>query len=138
MALPRLNAFPRAVRGPVDFFALARFASSLRCEINFGLTGENGMGKFFSLPSFSLSPVRRLLASWWKASLPSDRHPRGVCGTVTGGYLDGSETVRNRHGQLIGRALPHQKITKDNHNRIIAHSPDSGFFFGFSTDGLDE
>lgn len=41
-----------------------------------------------------------------------DRQNR-VCGTVTGGYLDGSETVRNRRGELIGRVLHSQKMTKD-------------------------
>jgi hypothetical protein len=61
-----------------------------------------------------------------------------VCGTITSGYPDGSEAVRNRQGQLIGRVLRHQKIAKDNHNRIIAHSADSGFFFGFSSPNPEE
>jgi len=61
-----------------------------------------------------------------------------VCGTITSGYPDGSEAVRNRQGQLIGRVLHHQKIAKDNHNRIIAHSADSGFFFGFSSPSPEE
>jgi hypothetical protein len=59
-----------------------------------------------------------------------------VCGTITSGYPDGSEAVRNRQGQLIGRVLRHQKIAKD--NRIIAHSADSGFFFGFSSPSPEE
>ena len=33
-----------------------------------------------------------------------------VCGTIISGYPDGSEAVRNRQGQLIGRVLQHQKI----------------------------
>lgn len=61
-----------------------------------------------------------------------------VCGTVTSGYPDGTEVVRNRQGQLIGRVLHHQEITKDSHNRIIAHSADSGFFFGFSSPSPEE
>jgi len=65
-------------------------------------------------------------------------HMNRVCGTVTGGYQDGSEVVRNRYGQLIGRVLPQQRITKDTHNRIIAHNADSRYFFGFSSSGLDE
>jgi hypothetical protein len=50
-----------------------------------------------------------------------------VCGTVTSGYPDGSEAVRNRNGQLIGHVLNTQNITKDMHNRIIAHNVKFGF-----------
>jgi len=49
-----------------------------------------------------------------------------VCGTVTSGYPDGSEAVRNRNGQLIGHVLNTQKITKDIHNCIIAHNAEFG------------
>ena len=54
-----------------------------------------------------------------------------VCGTVTTGYQDNSEIIRNRCGQVIGHVLNNQQISKDTQNRIIAHSADSGFFFGF-------
>lgn len=66
-----------------------------------------------------------------KAHFVRDSRNR-VCGTVTTGYQDGSEAVRNRNGQLIGRVLKTESITKDTHNRIIAHNADFGFFFGFS------
>lgn len=72
-----------------------------------------------------------------KTRFVRDRQNR-VCGTVTSGYLDGSEAVRNRHGQLVGRVLHSEELTKDNHNRIVAHNADYGFLFGFSTHGVDE
>lgn len=63
-----------------------------------------------------------------------------VCGTVTSGYQDGSASVRNRSGALIGRVLSRQDINKDMSNRIILHTADSGFFFGYSeeSDGQDQ
>jgi hypothetical protein len=61
-----------------------------------------------------------------KTRFVRDRQNR-VCGTVTIGYPDGIETVRNRRGLLIGRVLPSQKLTKDSHNRIVAHNADPGF-----------
>jgi len=65
-----------------------------------------------------------------------DREHR-ICGTVVSGYTDGHEVVRNKHGQIIGHALPKPGITKNQRNEIIALNADSGFFFGFS-EGCDE
>jgi len=55
-----------------------------------------------------------------------------VCGTVTSGYQDDSEAVRNRSGALIGHVLSRQNINKDMSNGIISHTADIGFFFGYS------
>jgi len=60
-----------------------------------------------------------------------------VCGTVTSGYQDGSEAVRNSRGALIGHVLSRQNINKDMSNCIISHTADSGFFFGYS-EGSDD
>jgi hypothetical protein len=61
-----------------------------------------------------------------------------VCGTATSGYQDGSESVRNRSGALIGHVLTRQNINKDMSNRIVSHTADSGFFFGYSEDADDQ
>ena len=61
-----------------------------------------------------------------------------VCGTVTSGYPDGSQAIKNKHGQLIGRVLNRLDINKDMHNRIVSHTASSDFFFGYSTVDQDE
>lgn len=61
-----------------------------------------------------------------------------IMGTVVSGYQDGSETVRNWHGQVVGLVLPKPGITKNQNNQITHLTADSGFFFGYSTGDSDE
>lgn len=55
-----------------------------------------------------------------------------IMGTVVSGYQDGSEIVKNFHGQVVGRVLPKPGITKNQQNQITHLTADSGFFFGYS------
>ena len=64
-------------------------------------------------------------------------HRHRIVGQVVSGYQDGSQIVKNWHGQVIGRVEPRAGITKDQHNQIRRLDADPGFFFGFS-EGSDE
>jgi len=67
--------------------------------------------------------------------LRDNRHR--IIGTVVSGYQDGSQIVRNWHGQVVGRVVPNAAgtgISKDQHNHIRRLDADKGFYFGFSED----
>ena len=54
-------------------------------------------------------------------------HKGRVRGQVVSGYSDGSQIVKNWHGQVVGRVLPQRGITKDARNQIISKNADPGF-----------
>ena len=59
------------------------------------------------------------------------RDSRGIiAGTVTSGFSDGSELIKNKFGQAIGRTVP-RVGTKDMHNAIVSRTSDPGFLFHF-------
>lgn len=49
-----------------------------------------------------------------------------IIGSVVEGYSDGSQQIRNKHGQIVGHTVPNVG-TKDQNNRIIARTPEVGF-----------
>lgn len=56
-----------------------------------------------------------------------------IIGTVVEGYSDGSQQIRNKHGQVVGKTVP-RVGTKNMNNEIISRSSEVGFLFhvGFS------
>lgn len=68
------------------------------------------------------------------------RDARGVIlGAVVEGYSDGSQQIRNKFGQIVGKTIPNVG-TKNQNNQIVARTPDPGFLFnfGYSTEADDE
>jgi hypothetical protein len=68
------------------------------------------------------------------------RDSRGIiAGTVTSGFADGSELIKDKFGQAIGRTVP-RVGTKNMNNEIVSRTSDSGFLFhfGYSTQDTDE
>ena len=56
---------------------------------------------------------------------------RGIIGSVTSGFSDGSAVVRNGHNQFIGRTNERFGTTRDSHGKLIStNSPDPGLLIG--------
>lgn len=62
-----------------------------------------------------------------------------ILGTVTEGFADGSQQIKDKHGHLIGRTVPNVG-TKNMRNEIVSRSSEVGFLFhvGFSEEDNDE
>jgi YD repeat-containing protein len=54
-----------------------------------------------------------------------------LVGSVTSGYSDTTEVVRDAEGKLLGKTSRRFSTTRDAHNRLISiDTPDAGLLFG--------
>lgn len=54
-----------------------------------------------------------------------------LVGSVTSGYSDSTEIVRDEKGKLLGKTNGKFSNTRDSHNRLVSiDTPDAGLLFG--------